>query len=462
VIQPSAALLARYSGPTPRYTCYPGVAQWEAAPTPQRWLADLDVALAGPATRGLSIYVHIPFCASLCTFCGCHMRVVRNHALAKPYVDTLLAEFALYRQRLARAELPIGELHLGGGTPTFLPAGELDRLLDGLLGHARVRQDANLAVESDPRSVTPAHLAVLRRHGFNRVSYGVQDMDPRVQDIINRLLPFERLQQAVTEARDSGFASVAFDLIHGLPLQTPDGLRLTMDVVDRLRPERIAFYPYAHVPWIKPGQRRYTEADLPEAEVRRNLYLAGRERLAAAGYIDIGIDQYALPQDTLAQALQQQRLHRNLMGYTAAATDALLGLGVSAIGDAATSLVQNDKSQPRYEARVAAGELPLQRGHVLGATDQLIRAHLQQLMTHRATRWAVAERVAPWRDEVVAKLEGLVADGLVMLADEGVSVTPAGLPFLRHVGAAFDLRLHADIDSFAASSHYRISPDRQG
>jgi oxygen-independent coproporphyrinogen III oxidase len=445
-MQPAAALLARYSGPTPRYTCYPGVAHWEAAPTPQRWLADLDAALASPAAYGLSVYVHIPFCASLCTFCGCHMRVVRNHALARPYVDTLLAEFALYRQRLAQAEIPVGDVHLGGGTPTFLPAGELDRLLDGLLGHARLRPDASLAVESDPRSVTPAHLSVLRRHGFNRISYGVQDMDPRVQDIINRLLPFERLQQAVADARDAGFASVAFDLIHGLPLQTPDGLRLTMDVVDRLRPERIAFYPYAHVPWIKPGQRRYTEADLPEAEVRRQLYLAGRQRLASAGYVDIGIDQYALPHDALAQAQQQQRLHRNLTGYTAAATNALLGLGVSAIGDAVASLAQNDKSQPRYEARVAAGELPLQRGHVLDATDQRVRVQLQQLLTRGATRWSVAGGIEPWRHEVLSRLEGLAADGLVAMADDGVTVTPAGLPFLRHVCAAFDLRLHADTD----------------
>jgi oxygen-independent coproporphyrinogen III oxidase len=462
VIQPSPARLARYGGPTPRYTCYPGVAHWGAAPTPQRWLADIDAALANPGTRGLSVYVHIPFCASLCTYCGCHMRVVRNHALAKPYVDTLLAEFALYRQRLAHTELPIGELHLGGGTPTFLPAGELDRLLDGLLVHARVRPDANLAVESDPRSVTPAHLSVLRRHGFNRISYGVQDMDPRVQDIINRLLPFERLQQAVTDARESGFTSVAFDLIHGLPLQTPDGLRLTMDGVDRLRPERIAFYPYAHVPWIKPGQRRYTEADLPEPEARRQLYLAGRERLAEAGYIDIGIDQYALPQDTLAQAQQEQRLHRNLMGFTAAATDALLGLGVSAIGDSVTCLAQNDKSQPRYEARVAAGELPLQRGHVLDATDRLIRVHLQQLLARHTTHWTAAGRVAPWHDDVISRLEALAADGLVALADGAVTVTPAGLPFLRNVCAAFDLRLHADADSFAAASHYRMLPDRRG
>lgn len=462
MIQPSPALLARHSGPTPRYTCYPGVAHWEEAPSPQRWLADLDAALSGPATRGLSVYVHIPFCASLCAFCGCHMRVVRNHALAGPYVDTLLAEFALYRQRLAHADLPIGELHLGGGTPTFLPTGELDRLLDGLLGHASVRADANLAVESDPRFVTPAHLAVLRRHGFNRISYGVQDMDPRVQDIINRPLPFERLQQAVADARDSGFASVSFDLIHGLPLQTPEGLRLTMDVVDTLRPERIAFYPYAHVPWIKPGQRRYTEADLPEAEVRRQLYLAGRERLAAAGYTDIGIDQFALPHDALAQAQQQQRLHRNLMGYTAAATDALLGLGVSAIGDAVASLAQNDKSQPRYEARVAAGELPLHRGHVLDATDRLIRAHLQRLLTRHATCWTGAERLAPWHGGVVARLERLAADGLVALAGDEISVTPAGLPFMRNICAALDLRLHADADSLAAASLYRMPLDRQG
>jgi oxygen-independent coproporphyrinogen-3 oxidase len=451
-MQPSPALLARYAAPTPRYTCYPGVAYWESAPTADRWVADLAAALEQPAGRGLSMYVHIPFCPSLCSFCGCHMRVVRNHALAQPYVDTLLAEFALYHQRLGRAQLPLRELHLGGGTPTFLPAGELDRLLDGLLGSASVLPGASLAVESDPRYVTKPQLAVLRQHGFNRISYGVQDMDPRVQDIVNRALPFDRLGQAVNDAREVGFESISFDLIHGLPLQTQESLRLTMDAVDRLRPERIAFYPYAHVPWIKPGQRRYTEADLPEGEDRRQLLLAGRERLAQSGYEEIGLDQFALPQDPLARALHEGHLHRNLMGYTAAATDALLGLGVSAIGDSVASLAQNDKSQPRYEARVAAGELPLQRGHVLDATDLAIRGHLQQLLTQGTTQWTSAIRETRWHEAVTGRLQRLAADGLVALTSDGIDVTPAGRPFLRNICAAMDLRLHEDSDSLAVAS----------
>ncbi|MDR2214739.1 MAG: oxygen-independent coproporphyrinogen III oxidase [Nevskiaceae bacterium] len=439
-----SALLARHGRPAPRYTCYPSVAQWESTPTPQQWIADLDAALNAATGRGLSVYVHIPFCASLCTFCGCHLRVVRNHALARPYVDTLLAEHALYRHHLARSQLPIGELHLGGGTPTFLPPEELDRLLDGLLRHAHVRADANLAVESDPRSVTKAHLAVLRHHGFNRISYGVQDMDPRVQDIVNRPLSQQRLQQAVSEAREAGFACIAFDLIHGLPLQTPDSLQLTMDVVEHLRPERIAFYPYAHVPWIKPGQRRYTEADLPEGDDRRQLYLAGRARLTDAGYVDIGVDQYALPHDSLARALREEHLHRNLMGFTSVTTDALLGLGVSAIGDTVASLAQNDKNQPRYEARVAAGELPLQRGHVLDAADRAIRGHLQQLLNHCQTQWLNDENITPWRSAIEGRLMPLADDGLVVITREGVVVTPQGRPFLRNVCAAFDLRLHGN------------------
>ena len=442
MIRLPAELLARHGAPTPRYTSYPTVAHWQSPPAASRWLAAIEAALSGAdAHDGLSLYVHIPFCAALCTFCGCHMRVVRNHTIARPYVDTLLGEYGLYRERLARARLPLGELHLGGGTPNFLPADELDRLLAGLLGAADVHAQANLAIEADPRLITREQLAVLRRHGINRISYGVQDMDPRVQEIVNRSTSLAQLREAVDGARDAGIATVNFDLIYGLPLQTQDSLGVTMDVVEGLRPDQITFYPYAHVPWIKASQRQYTEADLPEGDERRGLYLAGRERLADMGYEEIGMDQFALPLNVLAQAARQRRLHRNFMGYTSVRTAMLLGLGVSAMSDAVGALAQNDKSQQRYELRVAARELPLQRGHVLDEQDLRRREHILNLLTRYETRWTGAD--TGLRTDVERRLAGLREDGLVETSGDVLRATEAGRAFLRSICAAFDAYLQA-------------------
>ena len=429
-------LLARHGGPGPRYTSYPTVTHWGAAPPAAQWLAWLAEALE-PAQARAGLYVHVPFCQSLCTFCGCNMRLARNHALAAPYVDHLLKEFALYRVGLQTRGLMLGELHLGGGSPTYLPPGVLDRLLDGLLADATMAPGADFALEADPRNTTGEHLAVLRRHGFNRLSIGVQDFDARVLEIVNRVQTESEVRALVDAARDSGFASIGFDLIYGLPLQTTDSLAATFEVVAALRPERIAFLPYAHVPWIKPSQRRYTEADLPEAAQRHALLQLGRERLGALGYVEIGIDQYALPGDPLAVALAAGTLWRNFMGFSASRTDALLGLGVSAIGDARAAYAQNEKNLQRYEWRLAAGELPLQRGQVLGAEDRQIRALLWTLF---AGAPAPLEEVrhAAWWPPVREALEPLRSDGLVELDDEHLAVTGLGRAFLRRIGLAFD------------------------
>ena len=251
-------LLERYREPVPRYTSYPAVMHWRTPPAKAAWTADLAATLSRPDAR-LSLYVHIPFCQSLCSFCGCNVRIVRNHALAAPYVDALLREFALYRELLPGVPLTLGELHLGGGTPTYLPAGELDRLLDGLLEHCIVAPGADLAIEADPRNTTREQLGVLRRHGFGRLSLGVQDFDPRVQEIINRVHDTDTVRRVVDMARESGFGNLSFDLIHGLPLQTPESLSHTFRAAAGMRPDRISFLPYAHVPWIKSSQRQYTE-----------------------------------------------------------------------------------------------------------------------------------------------------------------------------------------------------------
>ena len=433
----SPGLLARHGGPGPRYTSYPTVTHWGAAPAATNWLGRLTEALA-PADARAGLYVHIPFCQSLCTFCGCNMRLVRNHALAAPYVETLLREYTLYRNALGVRTLTLGELHLGGGSPTYLPAGVLDRLLDGLLQDARRGDGADFAIEADPRHTTREQLAVLRRHGFNRLSIGVQDFDTRVLEIVNRGQTQEQVRELVDTARALGFENISFDLIYGLPLQTADSLAATFDVVARLRPERISFLPYAHVPWIKPSQRRYTEADLPDMTQRHALFLLGRERMGAQSYVEIGFDQYALLGDPLVPALAAGKLSRNFMGFTASRTDALLGLGVSAIGAARAAYAQNEKNLQQYETRVGAGELPLQRGHVLDAEDLQVRTLLWSLFSGGSARLDATVHDAAWWPEVQHELAALRDDGLLSLADDHVAVTTTGRAFLRRIGSACD------------------------
>jgi oxygen-independent coproporphyrinogen III oxidase len=436
-------LFARYNRPSSRYTSYPGVAQWGDPPTEQQWISHLDASVAAnAAVRGLAMYVHIPFCQSLCTFCGCNVRIARNHALATPYVPRLLRELDLYRERLGRSGFGLGALHLGGGTPTFVPAGELDRLLDGLLAGMDISPTATMTVEVDPRVTTREQLAVLRRHGFNRISIGVQDFDARVLDIVNRPQDEAQVRTMVEAARALGFTTTSFDLIYGLPLQTTDSVRETMDAIDRLRPDEVSFYPYAPVPWIKPSQRQFTEADLPDSDVRHQLLEQGRRRLRSSGFVEIGFDQYARANGPLAKAAERGTLSRNFMGYAANASMPLIGLGSSAMGDAGTAFAQNEKNLMRYEARVDRGELPIQRGHVLGQEDLRLRQLISGIANRREATWTIEDRSADWFPQAAHMLAELRKDGLIDLHDGGLSVTERGRPFLRNACMAFDARAH--------------------
>jgi oxygen-independent coproporphyrinogen-3 oxidase len=431
VIRLPAELLERHGAPAPRYTSYPTAMHWGAAPTAAAWLAALDQRLAREgACTGL--YVHTPFCPALCTFCGCNMRVARSHALAAPYVETVLKEFSLYRAGL-KSHLTLAGLHLGGGSPSWLPAESLDRLLEGLLIDVGIAGDADFAIEADPRNTTREKLGVLRRHGFRRIEIGVQDFDTRVLEIVNRVQTEAEVRRLVDEARELAFTSVGFDVIYGLPLQTAESLRNTFDILVRMRPDHVNFLPYAHVPWIKSSQRQYTEADLPDAVLRRELFLLGREQLGEAGYVEIGIDQYALPTDPLAQALATGQLTRSFMGFSATATDALIGIGVSAIGDAHTAYAQNEKNLQQYEARVAAGELPLQRGHVLSADELRVRQLLWDLFGSGESSLTADDRASAWWPAAQQGLAGLQDDGLVKVSESSIAVTTTGRAFLRQI-----------------------------
>jgi oxygen-independent coproporphyrinogen-3 oxidase len=434
-------LVAKYDIGGPRYTSYPTVPYWEMQPSQSQWLERIDRALGSGDAPGAAIYVHIPFCRALCTYCGCNTRITRSHSVVLPYVQSLLAELDLYLHGLKREQIEFGELHLGGGTPTYLQPAELGILLEGLLARVRPRAETVRSIEVDPRVTTAEQLALLAHHGFRRISLGVQDFDPRVQEIVNRVQSEAQVAEVTQAARTYGFESVNFDLIYGLPLQTSASIELTMDALCRLRPDRIAFYGYAHVPWIRAAQRRFTQADVPQGSEKRALYELGRERLEREGYREIGLDHFALESDSLWRAQQSGALHRNFMGYTSAHTQPLIGLGVSSIGDAGDAFVQNEKDIQRYQQRVGRGELPIQRGHLLDAEDQILRRHILRLMTRLETRWDAPQDYTEFLATIGQRLTEPLADRLVELDSVSCRVTARGRAFLRNICMAFDARL---------------------
>jgi oxygen-independent coproporphyrinogen-3 oxidase len=440
-------LLKKYDVPGPRYTSYPTILHWNSTPIPEAWIESVrgSLDLAERHGAGAAIYIHVPFCRSLCTYCGCNSRITTKTSVGQPYIQTVLKEWKLYLDQLGTSTpVPLTELHLGGGTPTFLSASELDQLISGVLKYVRKTTDTEFSIESDPRVTRADQLATLAGLGFKRLSLGIQDFDPRVQLAVNRIQS-EKQVQAVTEAaRAAGFISINYDLIYGLPFQTLESIKQTIEAVMRLRPDRIAFYGYAHVPWVKPGQRHFTEADLPSGDQKRALYEFGREMLAAAGYHEIGMDHFSLTTDSLWETSLDGRLHRNFMGYTPRFVNPLIGLGVSSISDSWDMFVQNEKIVEAYTARVDAGELPFFRGHQLSWEDCVLRRHILNLMTRFRTSWEHADLYVPYLDTIKEKLVEFQCDGLLEFSSSHCRVTDQGRPFLRNICMAFDAHLARD------------------
>jgi oxygen-independent coproporphyrinogen-3 oxidase len=438
----SSDLLKKYNVPGPRYTSYPTVPYWSENPTEEQWISTIGMALDENEKLGVgaALYIHIPFCESLCTYCGCNTRITRNHAVANPYVDTVLKEWDLYLSKLNR-KITLSEVHLGGGTPTFLTPSELERLMTGIFSKVKISKSHEFSVEADPRVTTREHLETLSKLGFKRLSLGIQDFDPKVQEVVHRIQSEEEVWKIVSMARELGFDSINYDLIYGLPFQTRQSIQQTIDVVRKHRPDRIAFYAYAHVPWIKPSQRRFTEADLPEGDEKRGLYELGRTMLEEVGFREVGMDHFALETDSLWKASQNSELHRNFMGYTSRQVAPLIGLGVSAIGDSWRAFAQNEKLLETYTARVEKGEIPIHRGHMLSIEDLIIRRHILDLMTRLKTSWGEKEQFIDFLNTVPGRLTELVQDDLVKISDKECVVTEAGRAYLRNICMAFDARL---------------------
>jgi oxygen-independent coproporphyrinogen-3 oxidase len=429
-------LFEKYDIPVPRYTSYPTVPYWSEPPTTERWIAELKNAAAEPGAAW-SLYLHIPYCESLCTFCGCNTVITKDHTRESAHIQNLHREFQLYAEKVPELlALPLGQLHLGGGTPTFLSAENLKILLGGLFDKIKTAPGFEASIEVDPRRTTAEQLRVLRGLGFGRVSMGVQDFDPEVQRLVNRVQPYEITARLTRDARDLGYESVNYDLIYGLPRQTPESMKKTVDLAVELRPDRIALYSFALVPWIKPAQRLFKDDDLPKGAEKRALYELARDRLMEAGYLEIGMDHFALPEDALATAAAQATLHRNFMGYTDRRTSILLGLGVSSISETPTCFHQNEKVLTVYERLLSENKIPTFRGHLLDSEDRLRREQILRFMTEFEVELGSEDL-----SDAKVFLSELEKDGLVEFDSARLRLTSRGRPFLRNACVVFDQRL---------------------
>lgn len=443
----SISLIQKYNVPGPRYTSYPTVPYWEEDLfSIDQWKTTFIKSFNESNTEeGISLYIHLPFCESMCTFCGCNKRITKNHEVENPYILAILKEWNLYCDLLPNKPI-IKEIHLGGGTPTFFSPENLETLINGIFTRAIKAKEHEFSFEGHPNNTTRRHLQSLYDLGFRRVSFGVQDYSLKVQTAIHRIQPFHNVAKVTFWAKEIGYTSIGHDLIFGLPFQTLDDVLDTIDKTKSLSPDRLAFYSYAHVPWIKGnGQRGFKGEDLPKDDEKRQLYEAGKKRLSQNNYHEIGMDHFALETDSMYDSFQKGNLHRNFMGYTSSKTQLMIGLGVSSISDSWYSFAQNEKTIEDYYKKLDANELPIFRGHILTDEDLIIRKHILNLMCQFETSWKNDSDFFPELPEIINQLHEMENDGLVEISSQSIQVTEKGKPFVRNICMAFDLRLKRNL-----------------
>jgi len=442
------ALLNKYNVPVPRYTSYPTVPFWNEQIDALQWQSGFQQQFQHENhSRGIRIYIHLPFCESLCTYCGCNKKITTNHAVEEEYLQAIFLEWNNYRELMTETPV-IREMHLGGGTPTFFSPANLEKLVSTILKDAVIHPQYEFSVEGHPNNTTAEHLKTLHNIGFKRISFGVQDNDPEVQRIINRIQPFENVQRVTDLARTTGFTAVNFDHIYGLPRQTNTTIQQSILQSLQLRPDRVAFYSYAHVPWTSRGQRLFDENDLPDSALKMELYQTGRQLFLDHGYTDIGMDHFALPGDALYNAWQNGTLHRNFMGYTTQHSGLLLGLGVSAISDIGIAFAQNHKILHDYYKSVQVRSLetsqpfslPVTKGYFLTEEDEAFRKYIMNVICHGATEFQ-SEHLPLLQQYTFPELTLLENDQLINWNETGLQVTTLGRHFLRNICKAFDLHL---------------------
>ncbi|MCU7370122.1 oxygen-independent coproporphyrinogen III oxidase [Paucibacter sp. O1-1] len=447
----SEELLRRYDVAGPRYTSYPTADRFVEAFTVAQYEQALAQRASGSLVGGgtpLSVYVHVPFCESVCYYCACNKVITRHHERAGEYLQALNTEMDLTLAHLGRAQT-VSQLHLGGGSPTFLSDAELSQLMLDLRSRFRLAAGAEISIEVDPRTVTEQRLTHLRSLGFNRLSFGVQDFDAEVQKAVHRIQSFDSVARLMSQARALGFESTNVDLIYGLPLQTPESFARTVAQVAALRPDRIALYGYAHLPQRFKPQRRIDITQLPPAADKLHMLSGAISGFIAQGYSYIGMDHFALPTDSLAVAKRQGRLHRNFQGYSTQADCDLIGLGVSAIGRVGATYSQNAKTLPEYYDALRQGQLPVVRGLALTRDDLLRRAMIMALMCQGRVEFESIElahliKVGEYFRPELERLAPLQQAGMVTITPDAIEVTALGWYFVRAVAMVFDRYLQAD------------------
>jgi oxygen-independent coproporphyrinogen-3 oxidase len=436
------SLIDKYNIPGPRYTSYPTVPYWdESSFSPELWKQSVIRTFKETnGEEGISIYIHLPFCEALCTFCACHKRITKQHSVEIPYLESVLKEWQLYLQ-LFDEKPKLKELHLGGGTPTFFSPKNLKTLLEGIFETVEIADHQEFSFEGHPNNTSKEHLQTLYDLGFRRVSFGVQDYDPKVQKAINRIQSFEKVKEVTEWAKEIGYRGISHDLVFGLPHQSWEAMENTIRKTMELKPDRLAFYSYAHVPWVKGvGQRGFDENDLPSGEEKRRLYEDGKKLLEELGYIEVGMDHFSLEHDDLYQSLIQKKLHRNFMGYTSSKTQLMVGLGMSAISDSWYAFAQNVKTVEEYQKIVEEGEIPVVKGHILNEEDLTVRRHILNLMCQLETTFDTNNSF-PELENAFEMLKEMEKDELVEIHDNQIKITEKGRAFTRNVAMVFDLRM---------------------
>jgi oxygen-independent coproporphyrinogen III oxidase len=442
-LEVSEEFLAKYNRPGPRYTSYPTAPVWDEKfrqPDLQEFYRSSD-----SARTPVSLYMHLPFCESLCLFCACNVVIQKDKQIAVPYLDSLKREIAHVSGFVSR-EREVVQFHWGGGTPTYLNPAQLE----DLFGYTRERftfaRPAEIGIEVDPRVTTRAHLETLRKLGFNRLSMGIQDFEEQVQKTVHRIQPYELTRDLILAARQLGFDSINVDLIYGLPYQTAQTFADTVDRVLALAPDRIAMFSYAHVPWLKKQQGTF-QGHLPEGMEKFHIFKAGIRKFTGAGYLYIGMDHFARPSDELAIAQRERTLHRNFQGYTTKAGADLYGMGVSAISSVGEAYAQNDRALPQYQSAIAERGSATMRGYRLNRDDVLRRDVITKLLCHTVVRKPEIEQTFgidfdEYFAHELAELAPMRDDGLVLLAEDEIRVTPLGRIFIRNLAMPFDRYLH--------------------